>query len=138
MIRTRPRFVTPSDFQNYTGKNLKSILKSDGVNNFDNLFLMRVEDRLLVAIDKMSFRTYSFDHLTEFQKENLQKAIIEQAEYILRNGDIYTDSGYDLEKIIATPGFLESIEICRITKSYLIASGLLNFNIQNRRRYTRF
>lgn len=138
MIRTRPRFVTPSDFQNYTGKNLKAILKSDGVNNFDNLFLMRVEDRLLVAIDKMSFRTYSFDNLTEFQKENLQKAIIEQAEYIIRNGDIYTDSGYDLEKIIANPGFLESIEICRIAKSYLITSGLLNFNIQNRRRYTRF
>lgn len=139
-MRTTPRFVTPYDYDNYTGNNLNSMLNVDVNNeNYANLFLMRVEDRLLTRIDVTSFRVHDYDHLTPFQKENLQRAIIEQADYILRNSDIFTDSGYDLEKgKVISSQELYNIEICRIAKDYLLECGLLNYNIQNRRRYNNF
>lgn len=139
-MRTTPRFVTPSDFNNYIGESLNSKLQIDTNNNqLANLFLLRIEDRLLTRIDVTSFRVHDWDNLTNFQKESLQKAILEQADYILRNSDLFTDSGYDLDKgkVISSKELYE-IEICRISKDYLLACGILNYNIQNRRRYNNF
>lgn len=139
-MRTTPRFVTPTDFNNYTGKILEEILDVDVNNeNYANLFLMRIEDRLLTRINVIGFQLYEYTNLSDFQKENLQKAIIEQADYILRNSDIFTDSGYELDKgKIISSSELYNIEICRIAKDYLLECGLLNYNIKNRRRFPRF
>lgn len=139
-MRTQPRFVTPSDFENYTGENLNRLLDIDSDNNNTaNSFLLRIEDTLFARIDEISFRTDDWDELTLFQRESLQKAIIEQAKYILRNSDIFTDSGYDLDKgEIISDEKLYKKEICRIAKTYLRNCGLLNQTIKNRHRYNRF
>ena len=139
-MRTEPRFVRPSDYENYTGNNLNRLLNIDSASeNIANKFLLRVEDTLLARIDEISYRVQHWEDLTGFQKENLQKAIIEQASYIIRNSDIFTDSGYDLEKgQIIDNSKLYELEICRISKTYLRNCGLLNQTIQNRRRFNRF
>lgn len=139
-MRTEPRFVRPSDFDNYTGKNLRALLRvPNGGQNACNLFLMQIEDMLLTRVDVMTFRNNAWEDLTEFQLECLQKAIIYEAEYILRNGDLFTDSGYDEEKgIVITQEQLNKIAICSVSKDYLIRCGLWNHVITNRRRYTRF
>lgn len=139
-MRTEPRFVKPSDFFNYTGKELNALLQVNGnISNVSNLFLMQIEDRLLARIDMMSFRTRTWDNLTDFQKENLQKAIITEAEYIIRNSDLFTDSGYDLERgEIISSSKLREIELCRPALDYLRSCGLLNQVIQNKYRWNRF
>lgn len=139
-MKTEPRFVKPGDYENYTGNNLNRLLNIDSDSeNAANRFLLRIEDTLLARIDEMSFRVHGWNDLTPFQKESLQKAIIEQTNYIIRNSDIFTDSGYDLEKgEIISNDKLYNIEICRIAKTYLRNCGLLNQTIQNHRRINKF
>lgn len=139
-MRTSARFISVDDYYNYTGKFLQKILQpNDNNSNAADLFLMQIEDRVLAKIDEMSFRVTDFNELTSYQKENLQKAIIEECEYIMRNSDIFTDSGYDLERgEIISKEKLKNLELCNIAETYLRNCGLLNQKIGNRRRWTTF
>lgn len=137
-MRTEPKFVKPDDFFNYTGKDLKKLLRiNDNESNMANIFLMQVEDKLLTRIDAETFRNTSWDNLTEFQKECLQKAIIIEAEYIIRNGDLFTDSGYNVNQgVIADADAIQRIAICRPAIDKLVVCGLYNHVMTNRNRYT--
>lgn len=139
-MRTEPRFVTPNDFFNYTGIDLVGKFKGqENESNKANIFLMQIEDTLLARIDNMSFRNVRWEDLSELQLENLQKAIIFQAEYILRNGDLFTDSGYDLERgEVMSFDKIQKISICRTSLDLLKNCGLLNHVIVNRRRFIDF
>lgn len=139
-MRTTPRFVKPNDFDNYTGKSLNYLLRvNQNQSNVGNLFLMQIEDKLLARIDKISFRTTRWDNLTEYQLECLQKAIIIQAEYILRNSDLFTDSGYDLDKgEVISREKLNSISICESSLDFLHNCGLCNHVMTNYGRYVDF
>lgn len=136
-LSNEPRFVTPDDFQNYTGKSLDELLdKNANISNASNLFLLRVEDCLLSRLDNLSFRTVGYDDLSDFQLESLQKAIIYQAEYMIRNGDIFTDSGYDIERgEVIDFDKLQRVAICPTSVDLLKNCGLYNHVITNRRRY---
>lgn len=137
-MRTEARFVKPDDYFNYTGKNLYRALKAnDNESNKVDSFLMRIEDILLTKIDKMSFRIDDFNALTDFQKDCLQKAIILEVEYIIRNSDMFTDSGYDPEKgFIADYDKIQNAALCQPAVDKLVICGLINHNIRNRRRYS--
>jgi hypothetical protein len=141
-MRTKPKFVEQSDYFNYFGVNLNEALRvQDNESNLPNLFLMQVEDKLLARIDATSFRIYNWDRnrLTPFQLENLQKAILYQAEYMIRNSDLFSDSGYDLERgQIISGEKLQSIAICRTSIDLLKNCGLFNQVIVNRHRYNEF
>jgi len=139
-MRTEAYFVKPDDFFNYTGRDLNAELQINGnLSNAANIFLMQIEDRLLARIDMMSFRIHRWDQLSDYQKESLQKAIIVEAEYIIRNSDLFTDSGYDLEKgEVISSAKLRDIEICRASLDLLRKCGLLNQVIQNRYRWNRW
>ena len=139
-MRTTPKFVTKDDYFNYTNQDLDELIKvKDKSSNLANLFLLRIEDRLMSYIDAETYRVFSFDHLSPIQLEYFQKAIIEQAEYILRNGDLFTDSGYDPDegqKIDFSK--LYDITISKTAINYLKNAGLYNKVIINRRRFTDF
>lgn len=139
-MRTAPRFVTKDDYLNYTNQDLDDILNvRDKSSNFSNIFLLRVEDRLMSYVDAETYRIFKWEQLTGHQLECLQKAIIEQAEYILRNSDLFTDSGYDPEKgIVVDFNKLYEIMICRTAINYLKNGGLYNKVIVNRTRFTDF
>ena len=77
-------------------------------------------------------------HLIYLYHQNLQYAILNQAMYVYRNGDISLDSGYDPDKgIVAPREKLAALEITPAAINYLKVSGLLNKTIKNRRRFTR-
>ena len=139
-MRNKPRFVTASDFYNYTGKELNALLKvNNNSSNVANIFLMQVEDRLLARLDVISCRTTDWGNLTDYQMESLQKAIITQAEYILRNSDLFTDSGYDLEKgEVISFEKLQNITICKSAIDFLYGCGLYSHVMINRNRYVDF
>lgn len=138
-MRTEPRFVKANDYKNYTGKDLSAMIGTEDSNNLAEKFILRIEDLLLTRIDNISFRVQDWDKLTGFQLECLQKAIIEQITYIVRNSDLFTDSGYDLDKgKIIDSNELYKIEICRASKDYLRSCGLLNLTVKNKFRYNSF
>lgn len=141
-IRAEAKFVTPDDYTNFFGQNLNAMLKiKDNTSNVANIFLMHTEDKILNRIDATSFRTnrWEVEDLSELQLENLQKAILYQAEYMIRNGDIFSDSGYDLEKgEVISIEKLQKIAICRTSIDLLKNCGLFNQVIKNRRRYPEF
>ena len=135
-MRTEAQFVTPMDFYNYYGIDLNSMLKvNNNTSNKSNIFLARVESRLMSWIDSHSYRNIEWDDLEGRRLEFFQEAILIQAMYIYRNSDISMDSGYDPEKgIVAAREELEKIEISRATLDCLINAGLFNLQIQNRFR----
>ena len=154
MINMEPQFVSSSDFLNYWGVNLNKELKGDSnQSNKADLFLRRIEDRLMVWVDANTFRNVGWDELKEnykfrtekekecaqIRREAWQKAILTQAMYVFRNSDISLDSGYDPEKgVIAQKNDLASIEICQAAIDFIKRAGLYNHVVSNRNRYLFF
>lgn len=136
-IRTTPRFVTPEDFLNRYGIDLNKRLKDDdNPSNKANCFLLNIEERLMSWIDKTSFRNYNWENLEPYQLEHWCNAILLQAKYVLRNGDLSTDSGYDIDGgVIASREQINSIEIAQPVIDELARGSLMNHIVENRTRY---
>lgn len=133
-----PKFISTSDFYDYWGIDLIEKLKNGGnASNKANIFLRRIENNVMAWIDANTFRNVHWDHLSDFQLEQFQYALLEQAMYVYRNSDISLDSGYDPEKgIIVDRGTLDNLIICTPALNFLKLAGLYNLNITNRMRYT--
>ena len=137
----QPQFVTVDDFKNYWGMDLRNMLRSDdNESNQAERFLARVEDRLMNWIDNNTFRRLKYEdlHLNPRQYENWQKAILTQAMYMFKNGDLGIDSGYDSERgIITARHDLVELEVCQAAIDYLSNAGLFNLVVKNRPRVLR-
>ena len=140
MLNNEPKFVSPSDFKNYWGIDLNAKLKGfDNVSNKANIFLARVERTLLSYIDARTYRNYRWEDLEGNALDGLQEAILEQAMYVFRNGDISLDSGYDPTKgRVENKSYLDSIVICEPAINALKNAGLYNQVLRHKRRYTKF
>ena len=152
MIDMTPQFVSPSDFLSYWGIDLNAKLRDNSnVSNKADLFLKRVEDRLMTWVDANTYRTTPWQvlrddyqphseqekKLLESQRKNWRLAILTQAFYIYRNGDIMTDSGYDPDRgLVTEKNKLQEIEICQAAIDYIKVAGLYNHVITNKFRYT--
>lgn len=141
-MRTSAQFVTPADFRNFAGIDLRAELPDQGAETDSNkadAFLLRVESRLLSWVDANTWRNVAWDRLGERQREHLQRAILTQALYVFRNGDLTTDSGYDPQRgPVATRQQLAEIEICAAAIDELKTAGLYNHVMDNRKRWPRW
>lgn len=136
MISSGPKFVTVDEFDNYWGANLRDMLRS-GANesNAASIFLARVERRLMAYIDNNTFRRYRYDELQGKQLDAMKEAILLQAMYTYKNGDIGMDSGYDAERgIIAKRSDLVELAACQDAIDTLSNAGLWNLVMKNRPR----
>ena len=137
-MNVKPKFVSPGDFENYWGEGLYNLKSNDNASGKEEIFLRRVENRLLSWIDANTFRVTKWEELEPWQIEHLQIAILEQAMYVYRNSDLIQDSGYDPEKgKIVDYSYIESIEVCSAAIREIKIAGLYNQVIKNRRRYFR-
>lgn len=131
-----PKYVNEDDFKEYFGKDLKELLNDDdNISNKSNSFLYRVEARLISYVNAVVGKNieYIYDNLSDYQKERLKLAILEQTYYVLRNSDISTDSGYDPDSgIIADKEELKQLVVCQNTINYLIEANLWNRRIKSR------
>ena len=97
-MNLQTRYITPDDFKTYFGIDLGAQLKGNA-NPSDKAtaFLMRIEDRMESFLNAKFFKlvTDEYSKFTDWQKEQYKKALLEQAVYIFRNGDISIDSGYE-------------------------------------------
>lgn len=133
------KFVTADDFYQYWGIDLNSRLR-DGDDTNDSskadIFLGRLEKRVMSWIDKNSFRVVPWNNLSEFQLDMFKCALLEQAMYMWRNGDIDMDSGYDQSSgLVIDPNTKASLVMCEPAINFLITSGIMNQKITNRKRF---
>lgn len=135
-MEIKSKYITPEDFLAYTGINLLEELKDDdNPSNKANAFLFRVENRLESYISAYLYKDMNkeFSNFSDFQKLHYKYAIIEQALYVLKNGDISVDSGYDFEsnKVVIKKAELEQRIIGINAKNELMRIGIWNRNIRN-------
>ena len=96
-MHLQTRYITPDDFLTYFGIDLGTQLKGN-VNPSDKAtaFLMRIEVRMEAFLNANFFKrvTDEYPYFTDWQKEHYKYALLEQAIYVFKNGDISVDSGY--------------------------------------------
>lgn len=137
MDELKTKYITPDDFKEYFGIDLDLELKASGNPSDTSVaFLKRVEDRLATFLDAQFYRKIEQEYpkFTDYQKEHYQKALLEQAIYVFKNGDISVDSGYNYEQgeTASNETILKKI-IAPNCKQNLLLCGLWTRKIQGNR-----
>jgi hypothetical protein len=99
-MEIKTKYITPDDFKDYFGIDLELELKNSGnPSNSAVAFIKRIEVRMAAFLDARFYRNIDAEYpkFTDYQKEQYSLALLEQAFYIFKNGDISTDSGYDYD-----------------------------------------
>jgi len=137
-IALKTRYITVEEFKQYFGVDIESKLntgESDNLSNSAISFIMRVEDRMDAWLNSNYFQNVevNYPQFSEYQKRHYKLALLEQTMYILRNGDLSTDSGYDPEAgVIASINTLKELSISPTAKDHLLQCGLLSRHIGRR------
>jgi hypothetical protein len=136
--KLEPKFITVDDYNNYWGENLRDMLRAYGANDSYEAerFLARVEIKLINWINNRTFRRIRYCDLNQRQLHLFQLALIEQAKYMFKNGDIGLDSGYNPETLqIADSQTLETLRVSNTTVELLSNAGLFNLTVKDLPRY---
>ena len=134
----KSKYITADDFKAYWGIDLESELKTnDNPSDEIDAFLHRVEVRIATHLDAKFYRNVDMEYpnFTDYQKEHYKYALLEQAHYMLTQGDLASDSGYDVnegEKI--SRGKIKSIYFSEPCIEHLILCNLWCRKIRNRAR----
>lgn len=95
-------------------------------------FLKRIEVRMEAFLNANVFKlvTDYWPVFTDYQKEHYKYALLEQAIYVFRNGDISVDSGYDLDEgVKITPKDKKAIVLAPNAVDHLVLCGLWSRHI---------
>lgn len=134
----KTKYITPDDFKEYFGIDLNNqLVDDDNISNKSTAFLKRIEDRIASFIHAQLHRDIDllYPRFTETQKEHYKLALLEQAIYVFKNGDISVDSGYDQEKgTMINVDAIHQISIAPNCKDHLIACGIWTRKIKNKSR----
>lgn len=127
-MELQTRYITADEFLQYTGINLREEL-NDTSNGSDkvNAFLKRTEDRMEAFLNAKFFKNVSdlYPEFSEFQKKHYKLALLEQAYYVFKNGDISSDSGYNQETLeIANQIKLRALAVAPNAIDHLRLTGL--------------
>lgn len=128
------RYITLDEFAEYfVDTDLRTQL---GTDESALAFMRRIEDRMetFLAVNFHQYIDREFARFTDYQKRHYKRALLEQAIYIFRNGDITVDSGYDLDRgVIADINTLNKIAIAPNAKQELMLCGLWDRNLNGAR-----
>lgn len=126
MLQTR--YITPDEFLEYTGIDLGAQLKGNANPSDKALrFLNQIEVRMEAFLNANCFKLISdlWPYWTDYQKLHYKYALLEQALYVFRNGDISIDSGYEPDEgIKLDPTDKKKITIAQNAMDHLNLLGL--------------
>lgn len=132
-MELQTKYITLDEFKEYTGIDLEaSLVKDDNPSNTALAFLKRIEVRMEAFINGNFNRNIDKEYreFSDYQKQEYKYALLEQALYIFRNGDISVDSGYDPEKgEVISGGKIRNLSIAPNAKDHLRTCGIWNRNI---------
>ena len=127
------KYITADEYKQYFGEDLNIVLPNDDLpSGKAERFISRVEDDVALFLETKCFKRidYLYKELSDYQKECYKKALLNQTNYKLRNGDIANDSGYDpTTGVIAHRNNLIDLELSQKTIDYLTLAGLYNRSI---------
>lgn len=141
-MELQTKYITLDDFLEYTGIDLGAQLKGNA-NPSDkaNAFLKRVEVRLESYLNSHFFKRVSdyYPRFNDYQKLHYKYALLEQALYVFRNGDISIDSGYepdegikatrdDLDKLIIAPNAISHLQEIGLWTAHIAYPGMFGPN----------
>lgn len=138
MEQLKPQFITVDDYDNYWGESLREILRPFYGNDSyaAERFLARMEIKLMVWIDFKTVRRLRYDRLNPRQLRFFKFALAEQAKYMIINGDLGLDSGYDQEKqTFADQATISNLRVGDTVIEFLSEAGLFNLTVKNLPRY---
>ncbi len=135
----KTRYITADEFKQYFGIDLQIELPNgDNERGKVAAYLTRIENRLEAWINANYFYniTQFWETLNNNQKEQYKYALLEQAYYVLRMGDISVDSGYDKERgVIAGRSTINELSVAPNAMLHLENGGFLNTRIVKRGGY---
>ena len=128
------KYITPEEFTEYTGIDLGAQLKGNA-NPSDKAmaFLKRLEVRMEAFLNATFFKriTDEWPCFNDWQKEQYKYALLEQAIYIFRNGDISVDSGYEPDEgIKISRRAIKELSIAPNAMNHLRMCGLWSRHIR--------
>jgi hypothetical protein len=128
-----PKYVVADDYFKLFGIELSFELKdNDNSGEKVSAFIFRTETMVETFLEAELYRRFEFSELTEYQKKQFQLAVLEQMHYLIRNGDISSDSGYEPSQgMIANPAILKGITIGPNAVRHLTLAGLWTRKIQH-------
>lgn len=125
----KSKYVTIDEFNTYFAVNLESMMREPGS---ASALLYRTENRVASYLNANFYKNIDtiYPVFTDYQKEHYKLALMEQVMYVIKNGDLSLDSGYDSNSgIVASRTQLKSIIMCENAKQELILCGLWNTHI---------
>lgn len=140
-MEIKTKYITPDDFKAYFGIDLHlALCTNDNPSDADIAFIYRIEKRVETYINSMFNRIIEreYPEFTDYQKEHYQLALLEQAKYVFKNGEISEDSGLDYERgEVLSNRTIDTKTIAPNCKKELILCGLWDRNIRPIRRIWR-
>jgi hypothetical protein len=129
-----PKYVTKDDFRNFTGIDLDLELRDkDDTSNKSNIFISQIENWCETYIQYHSAQKIEYVSLIPEQQEHFKRGILYQMEYVIRNSDISTDSGYNPETgPITDINYLERIALSNNAKMEFHMAGVWTRKMKSR------
>lgn len=122
------RYITGDDFLQYTGIDLGAKLKGNAdPSDKVYIFLNQIEVRMEAFMNANFFKNIRdyWPIWNDYRKQEYKYALLEQALYVFRNGDISIDSGYEPDEgIKLDPETRKKITIAPNAIDHLINTGL--------------
>lgn len=134
MIELQTRYITADEFRQYFGIDLMAELPDESYpSDKANAFLKRIEDRMEAFINANFAKnvTSCYTKFSNEQKRHYKLALLEQAFYVYRNGDVSTDSGADEDGVKIDRAKINQLSIAPNAQQQLIMCGLWNRHLQS-------
>lgn len=134
MLQTK--YITLDDFRDYfVDVDLRVAL---GTEESAIAFLKRIEDRMETFLESNFNKNIDMQYkcFTDYQKKHYKRALLEQAIYVFKNGDLSVDSGFDPERgVITDIETIKKISLAPNAKQELILCGLWSRALRGSRSY---
>lgn len=131
MLQTK--YITLDDYREYFAP--KDLVQELGNEENALAFLKRLENRMETYIDSNFNKNIDkqYEKFTDYQKKHYKLALLEQAIYLVRNGDVSVDSGYDPDKgEIMNRNRLKMLSLAPNCVDELVLCGIYGRNLGDR------
>lgn len=118
-----PTYVTKDDYRNFSGIDLGLELRDlDDTSNKVNIFINSIENWCETFLAYHSTKELKLNELTADQTAHYKRGIMYQIQWVLRNGDVSSDSGYD-------PNQGPVVDVAYLRKISLAPNAMMEFNL---------
>lgn len=130
----KSKYITKEDFKEYWGQDLENLIKEDdNPSATTERLLFRNEIRIQAWLNYKTHRNIDriYPNFTDYQKQCYKFALLEQLMYTIRSGDLFQDSGYDMERgIIIENNKKKDILVCEPAIEQLSNCGLFSRKVK--------